>query len=178
MRRDGASALTMQRLASEAGCAVGLIYKVFADREELMIEIAVSELGDLGHRMAAWAAESGTRTISENLDAYASILLDAETPALVHAESLPGERLTTRFAESAEASTFFDALGSAVTDYLGGEQRAGRVRREVDPAAFGFMIAGAIHNLLASGPGHPRPTRAQLSRYLSAVATTIESPPA
>ena len=32
--RDGAAALTMRALAAEAGCAVGLPYKVFASRDE------------------------------------------------------------------------------------------------------------------------------------------------
>ena len=37
--RDGAAALTMRALAAEAGCAVGLPYKVFTDRHELVGEI-------------------------------------------------------------------------------------------------------------------------------------------
>lgn len=163
----------MRALAGEAGCAVGLLYKVFDDREELVIEIAVSELSDLGRRMAAWAAETGARSVGENLDLYASILLDAELPALAYAESLDGERLTAQLADSAEASTFFDSLGDAVAEYLEGEKRRGRVREDIDPPAFGFAIAGAIHNLVASGPGYPRPTRPELRRYLHAIATTI-----
>jgi AcrR family transcriptional regulator len=173
VRRDGATALTMRALAAEAGCAVGLPYKVFADRGELVTEVAVSELGDLARRMAAWAAETGTRSVGENLDRYASILLDAETPALTLAESIDGERLRARFDDSAEALSFFDSLGSVVADYLAGEQRTGRVRADVDTAAFGFVISGGIHNLVASGPGYPRPSRGELAHHLRAIAEQL-----
>jgi len=173
VRRDGASALTMRALATEAGCAVGLLYKVFDDREELVVEIAVTELGDLGRRMVAWVAEAGARSVGENLDLYASILLDAELPGLAYAESLDAKRLAARLAESAEASTFFGSLGDAVAAYLEREKAAGRVREDIDGPAFGFAIAGAIHNLVASGPGYPRPTRSELTAHLHAVASAI-----
>lgn len=163
----------MSRLASEAGCAVGLLYKVFVDREEIVIEVAASELGDLGSRMASWAAEAGSGSVSENLNRYASILLDSGTPALAHAESISGERLRARLAESAEASAFFESLDTAVADYLALEQQNGRVREDVDATAFGFAITGAIHNLVASGPAYPSPDREELSRYLGAIAAAI-----
>jgi AcrR family transcriptional regulator len=37
--RKGAAALTMRALAIEAGCALGMPYKVFADRRELVAEM-------------------------------------------------------------------------------------------------------------------------------------------
>ncbi|HET6672484.1 MAG TPA: hypothetical protein VFG92_03835 [Agromyces sp.] len=59
------------------------------------------------------------------------IPLDTELPALAHAESLDGERLTLRFADSAQASTFFDSLGNNVAVYLEREKRSGRVREDI-----------------------------------------------
>ena len=53
--RDGASALTMRTLAAQAGCAVGLPYKVFADRQELLMEILRAQF-------------AGLQTSSEELD--------------------------------------------------------------------------------------------------------------
>jgi AcrR family transcriptional regulator len=43
VERDGAGALTMRALAAEAHCAVGLPYKVFADRRELVMELLRAE---------------------------------------------------------------------------------------------------------------------------------------
>src|SRR5215204_4551897 len=45
--RDGASALTMRSLAAEAGCAVGLPYKAFDDRQELLMEILRAQFAGL-----------------------------------------------------------------------------------------------------------------------------------
>lgn len=45
--RDGASALTMRALAAESGVSVGLPYKVFADRREIVAEIVHGEVAAL-----------------------------------------------------------------------------------------------------------------------------------
>ncbi len=42
--REGPAKLTMRALAAEADCAVGLPYKVFADRQDLMIELVRASL--------------------------------------------------------------------------------------------------------------------------------------
>ena len=64
--RDGPSALTMRTLAAEAGCAVGLPYKVFDDRQELLMEVLDAQfarlrassdelIGRAGSPSASWA---------------------------------------------------------------------------------------------------------------------------
>ncbi|MRG60294.1 TetR family transcriptional regulator [Agromyces sp. CFH 90414] len=173
VRRDGASALTMRGLAAEAGCAVGLIYKVFDDRDELVIELAVAELGALGSGIATWAQGAGDESVGDHLDRFAGLILDAETSALSHAESLGGSRLAARIAQADGPARFFEGLGGAVAAYLRSEQDRGRVRADIDSAAFGFLVTGAVHNLAASGPGYPRPDRAGLSAHLRAVARAI-----
>jgi hypothetical protein len=47
------------------------------------------------------------------------------------------------------------------------------VAADVDVDAFGFLLAGAIHNLIMSGDAWPRPSRRQLRRRLDAVAAAI-----
>lgn len=65
------------------------------------------------------------------------------------------------------------SFDTAVASYLRAEQRLGRVREDVDVAAYGFMITGAIHNLLTVGAAHPRPSRSRLTRVLDGIASSI-----
>jgi AcrR family transcriptional regulator len=173
VRRDGPSALTMRALAQEADCAVGLPYKVFADREEIVIELIKLELDDLVAQFDEWLAGSEQHSVAANLDRYATILLESPAAALVHAELMDARVVDDRLAAATRDSAFIASLHTAVPEYLRLEQRRGRVRTDVDAEAFGFLITGAIHNLIAAGSVYPRPSRAELSAILEHIAQTI-----
>lgn len=177
VRRSGAKALTMRAVAKEAGCSVGLPYKVFADREELVLEVIAIELGKVSGALDAWIASAGKHTVGANLDRFASILLESETPALMHANDIDDRsfeaRLRTITAESGIVRSFDDAI----EQYLLQEQHRGRIRPEVSTEAFGFLITGAIHNLVTAGEMYPRPSRASLRRHLRACADAIAPAP-
>jgi AcrR family transcriptional regulator len=169
VERDGPQALTMRALATEAGCAVGLPYKIFANREELIAELVHLELSRLRAAFDAWAAEAGSRTVGENLTRYAHILLETHAPSLTVTHAINDTALTASVAAQAHRSGLLRSFESTVTDYLLAEQRLGRITTDVDAQAYGFLITGAIHNLLAAGEAYPRPKRAELDRMLSAV---------
>jgi hypothetical protein len=78
---------------------------------------------------------------------------------------------------SAHGSGLVRSLDTAVADYLAAEQRLGRVAPDVDVAAFGFLITGAVHNLVEVGAAFPRPSRRRLRRYWSSVAATLSPRP-
>ena len=67
-------------------------------------------------------------------------------------------------------------IEGSVVDYLTAEQRLGRVAAQVDAAAVGFVIAGAVHNLLVAGDLYPRPSRAELRRMLASLGDLVTSP--
>jgi AcrR family transcriptional regulator len=173
VRRAGAGGLTMRALASESGCAVGLIYKVFDDREQLVLDVVTLELRDLAAHLERWSESVGSGTVAGNLDRLAGILLDSPTPALVHAEQIALSDLDRRLAERAEDAGFLQILDRAAPTYLAGEQGVGRVRADVDVEAIGFVVTGAVHNLVAAGAGYRRPSRAGLTRHLAEVARLI-----
>jgi AcrR family transcriptional regulator len=175
MARDGARALTMRALAKEAGCALGLPYKIFDSREALLAELVQLELVHLSRQMRQWAGTAGKSTVAANLKRFATILLDAQAPILVHAGELDAALLERALTEGAATSGLTGSFESVVADYLRAEQRQGRVRGDVDPKAYGFLVTGAVHNLLVAGPGYPRPSRPQLMRMISAVATSIST---
>lgn len=175
--REGASALTMRALAAEAGCAVGLPYKVFADRQELVAEICHAEFERLGAAYEELVARAGTATVGANLAWFAGVLLDSPAVALVHevfADPALTEAVAARVHESGIGPGAFE---TAFTRYLAAEKVTGRVAGDIDEAAFGFLLAGAVHNLVVSGEAWPRPSRRELKRRLDAVAAAIAVQP-
>lgn len=172
--RDGASALTMRALAAEAGCALGLPYKVFADRAELVAEIVHAESARLAAAGDELIARAGAATVADNLAWYAELILGSPAVALA-GEVMADETLTEAFtAKAHQTGAGPGSFETAVSGYLTAEQQAGRVDGDVDPDALGFLIAGAVHNLVMSGPAYPRPSRRRLKRHLAAIADRLQ----
>ena len=173
VERDGAGALTMRALAAEAGCAVGLPYKVFAKREELVAELVLEEFSRLRQNLDQWAVDAGTGTVGANLARYSRLMLDSQMPAWEMVGALGDDALQRAAAAKAGPSGLLGSFDVTVRDYLEAEQRLGRIASDVDVDAFGFLITGAIHNLLAAGHGYPRPAQKRLERMLHAAAERL-----
>src|SRR5918995_2296722 len=75
--REGPAKLTMRALATEAGCALGLPYKVFADRQDLMLELVRASFGRLHEAGDELLARVGQETVAGNLAWFAEWLLDS-----------------------------------------------------------------------------------------------------
>lgn len=170
--RDGAAALTMRGLAAEAGCAVGLPYKVFASRDELVAELVQAEFVRLRAAFDELVASAGTATVGDNLGRYAELLLGSPAVGLAHGIA-PDEPLSRAIDAKAGETGVVAAVATTVADYLAAEKRLGRVDADVDESAFGFLVAGAVHNLLVSGRPYPKPSMRQLKQMLAAVATRL-----
>jgi AcrR family transcriptional regulator len=167
----------MRALSAEAGVSLGLPYKIFADRREIVDEIVAAEMRRFGAAAESLLTRAGSYTVGDNLIWFASIVLNSPAAPLAQELHADDQRLesATKVAERTGLSpTSFPAL---LADYLTAEQRAGRVRDNIDTKAFGFLIAGALHNLLIAGPAWPRPERRQLKRYLTAAAHAIAKEP-
>jgi AcrR family transcriptional regulator len=175
--RDGPGALTMRALAAEAGCAVGLPYKVFADRRDLVAEICHVEFERLGSAYDQLARRAGKWTVGANLAWFADLVLDSPSVSLaeeVFADEDLVKAIITRTHETGIGPGPFETVFAR---YLAAEKRAGRVAADVDEAAFGFLLAGAVHNLVVAGDAWPRPSRRQLRQKLDAVAAAIAPRP-
>ena len=163
----------MRNLAAEAGCAIGLPYTVFPNRDALVTELVSLELTRIREQVDVWLTSAGSRTVGENLDRYASLLLDADAPSLELARSLGDAAVDSAVVDSAHTSGLAHSFEHAVSRYLLAEQRLGRVAADVDVEAFGFMVTGAVHNLVEAGAAFPRPSRTRLRRFLRAIADRI-----
>ena len=171
--RDGARAMTMRAVAQEANCAVGLPYKFFANREEIVLEVIAIDLGRITKKLDAWVKKAGKGSIGGNLDQFATIFLSSHVPALMQANQLDDELFMRKLEHATEESGIVRTFDDAVAEYLAIEQGLGRIRADIDTHAFGFLITGAIHNLVVAGSQYPRPSRAALRRHLNACATAI-----
>lgn len=60
MERRGAHAVSMQAVADEAGVSVGLIYRYFDGKEDLLLGVIVDVLGAYGERVPAAIAAAGS----------------------------------------------------------------------------------------------------------------------
>lgn len=170
--RDGAQALTMQALAAEAGCAVGLPYKVFGGRADLVGELVHAEFVNIRRGFDELIAAAGSGTVGDNLGRYAELILDSPSVALAR-EVAHDQRMSDAIDDKADESGVVDAVATTVTKYLVAEKRLGRVAPDVDEDAFGFVISGAVHNLLVSGDLYPRPSPQRLKEMLAAVAKRL-----
>jgi AcrR family transcriptional regulator len=167
--REGPAKLTMRALADEAGCALGLPYKVFADRQELMLELVRASFADLHATGEELLHRTGRGTVGGNLAWFAEWLLDSPAVALAqHVMQSPtlAEAVVADFHATGTGPTLLEGL---LSDYLAAEQEVGRVSPEVDTHAFGFVLAGAIHHLVVMGDGYPRPSKRKLDRILRAI---------
>ena len=177
VERSGPGALTMRSLAAEAGCSVGLPYKVFTDRTDLVGEVVAAEFARLTLAFDEIVSMAGTHTVAANLARWASHLLGSPAVALAH-EPGRDDRLDAAIHRAAGETGMVHALETTMAAYLAAEQRQGRVDPNVDARAFGFLIAGAIHNLVVSGELYPRPSERQLRQMLRSVADTLAPKPA
>jgi len=170
--REGASGLTMRALAAEAGVSVGLPYKIFADRREIVDEIISAELRVLAAAAENLLTRAGTYTVGDNLVWFASVLLNSPAVPLAHELHADEQRLESATRVANRTGLGPAAFPTVLADYLTAEQRAGRVRDNINCQAFGFLIAGALHNLLIAGRTW-NPDRRHLERYLTATAAAI-----
>lgn len=163
----------MRALADEAGCAVGLPYKVFADRHDLVVEICTEEFRRLADAYEETVGRAGTATVAANLTRFAELLLDSPAVALVQ-EIHDDEQLGKAVSSSVHATGIGPAtIGLTIARYITAEKHAARVDPDVDADAVAFLLAGAIHNLMVSGDAWPRPNRQELRRHLAALAATL-----
>jgi AcrR family transcriptional regulator len=173
VRRDGAAALTMRALAAEAGVSLGLPYKVFADRHEIVAEIVSGEIDTLRSAAEALVAAVGRRTVADNLTSFFEVILDSPIAPLSEELHSDTELIGSVAAAADQVGVGAAGLVNVLDRYLASEQQTGRVATHVDTEAIAFFLAGALHNLLIAGANWPRPDRRELKRRLTGVAAAI-----
>ncbi|MCR1782959.1 TetR/AcrR family transcriptional regulator [Nocardioides carbamazepini] len=169
--RDGVDALTMRTLAGQSGMAVGMSYKAFDSREDLLRELALTSLQELADQIEEWASRSGGQLVDRLME-FADLQSASVAPALVaHLSNSSGGGEVLQHAVD---EGVIRSWASVMTEFLQTRQREGTVRQDVDVAAFGFFITAALHYVLVTDEPFLAPARATLRQHVAGVATQIE----
>lgn len=164
--RDGVDGLTMRALAAEAGTAVGLSYKAFSSRDELLWELTSASIVELTRQLDDWVARPGG-ALADRLMEFSDLHFASVAPVLVdHITRGPRREELFRATVDAGLTRSWAAL---MTEFLQARQRTGDLREDVDIEAFAFLITAAMHHVLVT----QKPDRPTLSRYIAGVAAQI-----
>jgi AcrR family transcriptional regulator len=85
MVRDGSHGVSMQSIADEAHVSVGLIYRYFSNKQDLVQAVIVDVLDDVAARLpdAVGAVDDPVRRIAAAFEAYCRIIDDRREAALL-----------------------------------------------------------------------------------------------
>ncbi|WP_020388667.1 TetR/AcrR family transcriptional regulator [Kribbella catacumbae] len=168
--RDGLERLTMRALAAEAGSAVGLSYKAFSSRDELVWELTLASMVELTQQLDDWVTRPGG-ALADRLMEFSDLHFASLAPVLVdHITRGPRREELFRTAADAGLTRSWAAL---MTEFLKTRQRAGDVRGDVDVEAFAFIITAAMHHVLVTEKPFTTPDRPTLARHIAGVAAQI-----
>ena len=160
----------MRVLAANAGAAVGLSYKAFSSREELLWKLTSSSLRDLADQLDQWAADPGGE-LAERLMEFHDIHQASVAPVLVE-YLCQGPRREELFQSAGDAGVIRSWTG-IMTEFLRTRQRAGNLRKDVDVEAFAFMITAALHHVLVTEAPFLAPDRPTLAGYVAGIAASM-----
>src|SRR6266702_3130793 len=125
------SAITTRDLAGAADVSEGVLYNYFADKTELLLTALVRRFTGIVERLHANLPKPGSKTVEENLTVFAEALLELQTDALpVFGKVLTEPALLRRFMDdihSPRRAFGGKQIRDPLVDYLGGEQRLGRI---------------------------------------------------
>lgn len=141
MTERGIARATTKEIARVAGCSEALLYKHFADKQEIF-------LGVLAERLPQISAPDqlvGAASVRENLQILTRQLLAFYLESFPIAASIFSETdlLTAWRSGLRERGAGPHVPVTMVEDYIVGEQRAGRVPSDVDAWAVAALLAGA-----------------------------------
>ena len=154
--REGLAAVTVRRVAEEAGCSTGALVHYFSDKEELLL-FAFRTVGD---RVSRRVAEAEART-SDPLELARAMLveglpLDRERQEEVRVWfAFLGLALTRPGLARAQRVTY-RAWRDRVAEHLRAAQEEGMLRAELDCAAEAAALVALVDGVAVQASFEPR----------------------
>lgn len=149
IREQGIMAVTTKDIASAAGFAEGTLYRHFQDKVELLLAVMAERISgqflQLIRELPARAGEGTVETTIEELATAALAFFSHTMPLNValaadpHLNARHNQRLR-------ELGTGPDVALHSVVAYIEAEQRLGRIRPDVSPAASATLLLGVCFN--------------------------------
>jgi len=157
----GMASATTRAIAEEAGCAEGSIYRYFPHKEALLVECMRSRYPQFVELMSALPDRVGEGTVQRHLEEVARNALGFYRAIL---PTIAGT-LACRELRDAQRRHFEEVKGGpmravgAVSTYLRGEQRLGRISADASPEHVTRLLLGAcfgqafLEELVGEGAG-------------------------
>lgn len=158
LSREGPAGLTNRSVTEEADCAKGLLYNHFADLDDFVAQLVLDRFAKVAAEVAPLPDRAGRGDVRENLAGAALVLLGANGPVIAAAavsRNGVAERVERAWRDGAPGP---GAVEGAVTAYLEGERRLGRLSPAADCPMLALALVGTVHHLLMhphTGPAGP-----------------------
>jgi AcrR family transcriptional regulator len=146
--RDGPAKLSGRAVTGEAGVAAGLLYAHFTDFDDFLTGYAVDRGFTVAAAAAALPERAGDGDIAANLcDALLAIPRPTLT-ALARLLVLRPDLAPRVRAVLGDRTAGLEAIEQAASEYLAGEQEAGRLPEVADPAPLALALVSVLHHLV------------------------------
>jgi AcrR family transcriptional regulator len=175
---EGLAALQARRVADEAGCAVGTIYNVFKNLDNLIIEANSATLSDLGASLVVVAQKGasikGPGAVAERLQALGLAYLDFAVSqnkswrAVFDHHMAPGNPVPDWYRD--KQAQLFALVEHALGEVIADEQHRSRAARALFSAVHGVVMLSLAGTL---GPTDRAETEAQVRFIVQAVAEGV-----
>jgi AcrR family transcriptional regulator len=156
-RERGIARVTTREVAHMAGVSEASIFYHFRDRAGLLTAAFQSGVAPLEALGRSGLAGEDRRQVLASLGSALERFLEEVLPVIVAAQA-DAQLHQALAAHMAERNLGPHRGVEALAEYLAGEQRAGRVRGDVDPAAVALAFTGSctarvLHRQLSTGRG-------------------------
>ena len=154
--RDGLEAITVRRVAEEAGWSTGAVVHYFADKEELLLFAFRTVADRVGRRLAAATERTSGPLELARAQLVEGLPLDREREAEVRVWfAFLGLALTRPTLARAQRLTY-RAWRERVADLLLEAQRRGEIRADVDCTAAAAALVAVVDGLAIQATFEPR----------------------
>lgn len=148
IKAEGMSAVTTKKIAAEAGCAEGSIFRHFGDKGGLLAAVLSFGLPETQAFLEAVDAAAASPDLRAGLQSVAEALLAfyrASYPLV--GSALADRELFARYSNAArESGTGPQQAWRLVHDFLAAQRDAGRINPDVDLQVHALSIAGACQH--------------------------------
>jgi AcrR family transcriptional regulator len=154
--RDGLEAVTVRRVADEAGWSTGAVVHYFSDKEELLLFAFRTVADRVGRRLAAATERTSAPLELARAQLVEGLPLDREREAEVRVWfAFLGLALTRPALARAQRLTY-RAWRERVADLLLEAQRQGEIHPDVDCAAAAAALVAVVDGLAIQATFEPR----------------------